>query len=254
MKKRHAMVTKFNDPTTAAFVFLLSSKAGGCGINLIGANRLVMFDPDWNPANDKQALARVWRDGQKKTCYIYRLFTSGTIEEKIYQRQICKDGLSAMIVSEGEASLKDSLGSEMVKDLFTLQTNIKSDTHSMIKCERCDEDMTHMVPQLEGDEFDENNLLTWGHHPTVDTLYDKAMLDINQQEAQTDFKPVAMVMNCHIQYKEPEIVPEPNISVQESRTGTVDTITGRETGSQPSLESSDPSEEPMTSASSSQSD
>ena len=52
---------------------MLSSKAGGCGLNLIGANRLVMFDPDWNPANDEQAMARCWRDGQKKQCYIYRL-------------------------------------------------------------------------------------------------------------------------------------------------------------------------------------
>ena len=52
---------------------MLSSKAGGCGLNLIGANRLIMFDPDWNPANDDQAMARIWRDGQKKQCYIYRL-------------------------------------------------------------------------------------------------------------------------------------------------------------------------------------
>lgn len=44
-------------------------------MNLIGANRLVMFDPDWNPANDEQAMARVWRDGQKKMCYIYRLLS-----------------------------------------------------------------------------------------------------------------------------------------------------------------------------------
>ena len=58
---------------TPEFIFMLSSKAGGCGLNLIGANRLVMFDPDWNPANDDQAMARCWRDGQKKECYIYRL-------------------------------------------------------------------------------------------------------------------------------------------------------------------------------------
>ena len=57
------------------FVFMLSSKAGGCGLNLIGANRLIMFDPDWNPANDDQAMARVWRDGQKKQCFIYRLIS-----------------------------------------------------------------------------------------------------------------------------------------------------------------------------------
>lgn len=77
---------------------MLSSKAGGCGLNLIGANRLVMFDPDWNPASkyfnikvafifvyylilidDDQAMARVWRDGQKKQCYIYRLISVGRI-------------------------------------------------------------------------------------------------------------------------------------------------------------------------------
>lgn len=65
------VVDSFNTSPTE-FVFMLSSKAGGCGLNLIGANRLVMFDPDWNPANDDQAMARVWRDGQKKPCFVYR--------------------------------------------------------------------------------------------------------------------------------------------------------------------------------------
>jgi hypothetical protein len=84
--KRQKLVDQFNDPNGKEFIFLLSSKAGGCGINLIGANRLILFDPgiyqvlpsslstlltlppDWNPAADQQALARVWRDGQKKEC------------------------------------------------------------------------------------------------------------------------------------------------------------------------------------------
>lgn len=101
--KRQKLVDQFNDPEGEEFVFLLSSKAGGCGLNLIGANRLVLFDPgniniykimirmihkinfflfvylfmylfmsiiciDWNPAADQQALARVWRDGQRKDC------------------------------------------------------------------------------------------------------------------------------------------------------------------------------------------
>ena len=72
IKKRAKVVDEFNDPSSSQFIFMLSSKAGGCGLNLIGANRLVMFDPDWNPANDEQAMARVWRDGQKKECFIYR--------------------------------------------------------------------------------------------------------------------------------------------------------------------------------------
>ena len=82
--KRQKLVDQFNNPEGKEFIFLLSSKAGGCGINLIGANRLILFDPgmlfghlyrvksnglsDWNPAADQQALARVWRDGQKKEC------------------------------------------------------------------------------------------------------------------------------------------------------------------------------------------
>lgn len=54
IKKRGKVVTEFNNPESDRFIFMLSSKAGGCGLNLIGANRLVMFDPDWNPANDDQ--------------------------------------------------------------------------------------------------------------------------------------------------------------------------------------------------------
>ena len=94
--KRQVMVDSFNsDPNQ--YAFLLSSKAGGCGLNLIGANRLVLFDPDWNPANDQQALARVWRSGQKKVCYIYRFFGAGTVEEKTYERQLSKEGLAGQV-------------------------------------------------------------------------------------------------------------------------------------------------------------
>ena len=94
-KKRTSLVDQFNDPYSSQFAFLLSSKAGGCGINLIGGNRLVLFDPDWNPASDKQAAGRVWREGQKRRCFIYRLMSTGTIEEKIIQRQLSKEVYSA---------------------------------------------------------------------------------------------------------------------------------------------------------------
>jgi DNA repair and recombination protein RAD54B len=60
----------FNDEI---FLFLLSSKAGGVGLNLIGASRLVLLDIDWNPATCQQAMARIWREGQKRPVYIYRL-------------------------------------------------------------------------------------------------------------------------------------------------------------------------------------
>ncbi|XP_037532577.1 DNA repair and recombination protein RAD54B-like [Nematolebias whitei] len=74
--QRQRLVDSFNSPYSQNFLFLLSSKAGGVGLNLIGASHLVLYDIDWNPANDIQAMARVWRDGQKKTVHIYRLLTA----------------------------------------------------------------------------------------------------------------------------------------------------------------------------------
>lgn len=61
---------------------------GGVGLNLTGADRVVIFDPSWNPATDAQAVDRAYRLGQKKDVVIYRLVTCGTVEEKIYRRQV----------------------------------------------------------------------------------------------------------------------------------------------------------------------
>jgi SNF2 family DNA or RNA helicase len=59
---------------------------GGFGLNMIGADRALILDPDWNPANDNQAVDRIYRIGQKKDCIVYRLVTSGGFEEIIYRR------------------------------------------------------------------------------------------------------------------------------------------------------------------------
>lgn len=137
--KRQKLVNRFNDPSKDEFVFLLSSKAGGCGLNLIGGNRLVLFDPDWNPANDKQAAARVWRDGQKKRVFIYRFLSTGTIEEKVFQRQMSKEGLQKVIQHEQVDSemLHNSLSTEDLRDLFTFHEHIRSEIHENMNCPRC---------------------------------------------------------------------------------------------------------------------
>ncbi|KAK9136014.1 hypothetical protein Syun_015344 [Stephania yunnanensis] len=142
ISKRQKLVNHFNDLSKDEFVFLLSSKAGGCGLNLIGGNRLVLFDPDWNPANDKQAAARVWRDGQKKRVFIYRFLSTGTIEEKVYQRQMSKEGLQKVIQreqSENHSAQGNFLSTEDLRDLFTFHENIRSEIHEKMNCTRCTE-------------------------------------------------------------------------------------------------------------------
>ncbi|KAK4327472.1 hypothetical protein Pmani_002135 [Petrolisthes manimaculis] len=131
IKKRAKMVEQFNDPSSKDFIFMLSSKAGGCGLNLIGANRLVMFDPDWNPANDDQTMTRVWRDGQKKDCCIYRLLVTGSIE-KIFQRQTHKKALSSCVV-DCEEDVQRHFSAAQLKELFILSPETTtSDTHDNV--------------------------------------------------------------------------------------------------------------------------
>lgn len=64
-------------------MFVLTTRVGGLGVNLTGADRVIIFDPDWNPATDAQARERAWRIGQDKDVTVYRLITAGTIEEKV---------------------------------------------------------------------------------------------------------------------------------------------------------------------------
>ena len=70
--ERPRLVERFKSRTSNAFVFLLSTRAGGCGLNLVGGSRLLLLDPDWNPAHDEQAMARVWRDGQARPVHAAR--------------------------------------------------------------------------------------------------------------------------------------------------------------------------------------
>jgi len=134
MKKRQKMVEEFNDPSSSLVAFLLSSKAGGCGLNLIGGNRLVLFDPDWNPAVDKQAAARCWRDGQKKRCFTYRFLATGTVEEKIFQRQLAKEGLQQVVDDKEQVN---TISTKDLRNLFKLRMGTPSDTHDKLRCERC---------------------------------------------------------------------------------------------------------------------
>ncbi|KAK2902998.1 hypothetical protein Q8A67_007711 [Cirrhinus molitorella] len=133
--QRQRIVDSFNSPHSSHFLLLLSSKAGGVGLNLIGASHLVLYDIDWNPANDIQAMARVWRDGQKKTVHIYRFLTTGSIEEKIYQRQVSKQGLSGTVVDLSKKAEHISFSAEELRDLFSFDPKTTCLTHNLLDCQ-----------------------------------------------------------------------------------------------------------------------
>lgn len=177
--KRQKLVDRFNDPESPEFIFLLSSKAGGCGINLIGANRLILLDPDWNPAADQQALARVWRDGQKKHCFVYRFIATGTIEEKIYQRQSMKQSLSSCVVDEN-TDVERLFSLDDLRRLFKYNTDTNCETHDTFKCKRCrpEKQIIGSKVLLYGDAT------SWNHFPRaqLQNIEDKLL----QQETTED--------------------------------------------------------------------
>jgi DNA repair and recombination protein RAD54 and RAD54-like protein len=182
VKKRQALVDEFNDPSRPEFVFLLSSKAGGCGLNIVGACHLALFDSDWNPANDAQAMARVWRPGQKKRVHLFRLLCTGTIEEKVFQRQISKLALSGSVVEDIDGYDEDpdpddiqqaeadpdgsspAFSSAELRELFKYRAETVCDTHDLLAC-RCSTHSVRValhVRQQQGNLLDELQK-AWDH-------------------------------------------------------------------------------------------
>jgi len=116
-RNRQEVVDRFQaDPRIP--VFLLSLKAGGLGINLTAADYVVIFDPWWNPAVERQAVDRSHRIGQRKPVFVYRLITKDSIEESIMALQDRKRALAAELIEENPRSLL-SLGEEELVSFFS---------------------------------------------------------------------------------------------------------------------------------------
>jgi SNF2 family DNA or RNA helicase len=103
-------------------VFLLSTRAGGLGINLTAADTVIFYDHDWNPSNDAQAMDRAHRLGQTRQVTVYRLITRGTIDERIVQLARVKKDVSPVINPPFETNLSVRRSKTLLWAIKTSQT------------------------------------------------------------------------------------------------------------------------------------
>ncbi|KAH3683309.1 hypothetical protein WICPIJ_005725 [Wickerhamomyces pijperi] len=118
-RDRQGIVRKFNEDPSID-VLLLTTKVGGLGLNLTGADTVIFVEHDWNPMNDLQAMDRAHRLGQKKVVNVYRLITKDTLEEKIMGLQRFKMNIASTIVSQQNSGLA-SMDTNQILDLFDVE-------------------------------------------------------------------------------------------------------------------------------------
>merc|ERR1711994_525443 len=132
---RQEAIDRFNRPSAEQFVFLLSTRAGGLGINLATADTVIIYDSDWNPHNDIQAFSRAHRIGQQNKVMIYRFVTRNTVEERVTQVAKKKMMLTHLVVQPGMAGGgKANLSKKEIDDI------LKFGTEELFKEEELNED------------------------------------------------------------------------------------------------------------------
>ena len=113
-------------------VFLLTTQVGGVGLTLTAADRVVIFDPSWNPATDAQAVDRAYRIGQKNAVVIYRLITCGSLEEKIYRKQVFKQAITKQTTGASDNPFRYFSRHEL-RELFVLDDHRSSKTQIQLE-------------------------------------------------------------------------------------------------------------------------
>lgn len=116
-ESRDEQIAEFNRPGSEKFIFLLSTRAGGLGINLATADTVIIFDSDWNPQMDLQAMDRAHRIGQKKPVTVLRLVTRDSVEERILRKAMEKLRLDSLVIQQGRLATTKNVNKDELLDM-----------------------------------------------------------------------------------------------------------------------------------------
>lgn len=177
-EERERRMFAFNDPASPYFIFLLSTRAGGLGLNLATADTVIIFDSDWNPSADAQAQGRAHRIGQKNEVRVFRILTHSPIEERIFSRATSKKNLTEIVVEAGKFNSRVSTSLEDNKEMMeSLLNEYSSSNQEFLQrdfsdygayLEECDipdnEELNEMMATYEGEfelyqQMDEENAI-----------------------------------------------------------------------------------------------
>jgi superfamily II DNA/RNA helicase len=157
-EEREKRMYKFNAPDSPYFIFLLSTRAGGLGLNLTAANTVIIFDSDWNPMMDLQAQDRAHRIGQRSEVSVFRLVTYSPVEEKILSRATEKLNMSELVVEAGQfdkRSVENDNSLERKKMMEVLLTDFSTNT-SKLNEEKAASELTGSDFADDDDDDDDN--------------------------------------------------------------------------------------------------
>ncbi|KAL8128899.1 hypothetical protein V2J09_018054 [Rumex salicifolius] len=148
LEERKRQINEFNDISSEFRVFILSTRAGGLGINLTAADTCILYDSDWNPQMDLQAMDRCHRIGQTKPVHVYRLATAHSVEDRMLKRAFSKLKLEHVVIGKGHFQQERNKNSDVLEEedlLALLRDDDANEEDRLIQTEISDEDLERVI-------------------------------------------------------------------------------------------------------------
>ncbi|CAH2043122.1 unnamed protein product, partial [Thlaspi arvense] len=147
LDERRRQIQEFNDEKSSCRIFLLSTRAGGLGINLTAADTCILYDSDWNPQMDLQAMDRCHRIGQTKPVHVYRLATAQSIEGRVLKRAYSKLKLEHVVIGRGQFHQERAKSSTPLEedDILALLKDDETAEDKMIQTDISEEDLDRLL-------------------------------------------------------------------------------------------------------------